>query len=144
MKRLVLIAALACSACGSPTTPSAPTPVPLDLSGTWNGTYSSAVLGFGSAVVTLSQIGSTVSGTWSTRPSANGGSGVGAGTVGGSTGGATGNTGTFTLTMSPSDPRNCPFSSTVTVFLAQRQMTGQWVTINCTVTASGTLILSKH
>lgn len=142
-KAALLVCAMACGACGSDSTPAAPTPpAALNVAGTWDGTYSSAQLGFGSATLSLSQSGTAVSGTWSTRPSAGGGNGVGSGTVSG-TNDLTGNSGTFVLTMSPSDPRTCPFRSTMTVFIAQRQMTGSWVTTNCTVTANGGLILTK-
>ena len=114
----------------------------MNVSGIWPGTYSSAQLGVGRATLTLSQRGSTIGGTWSTTPDADGGSAIGAGTVSGTIA-ATGNSGTFVLTLSPSDPRSCPFSATMLVFLAQRQLTGNWATVACTVTANGTLILSK-
>lgn len=131
------------AACGGDSNPNAPSnSQTLNVSGIWSGTYSSSQLGFGRATLSLSQGGTVVSGTWSTSPDAGGGSGAGSGTISG-TMTATGTSGTFTLTMSPSDPRTCPFSSTMTAFLAQRQMTGQWVTFNCTVAASGGLILTK-
>lgn len=141
----VLFAAFAI-ACGSTTTPTAPKvvqPTTLNVAGTWTGTYASGQLGFGTATLALTQAGTTVGGTWSSAPSPGGGADIGAGTVSG-TNPLTGNSGTFTLTLSPSNPTFCPFRSTMTVFLAERQMTGEWVTVTCTVTASGTLILKKN
>jgi hypothetical protein len=137
-----------CGGGGSGVSPLVPTLAPtiapaiMNVAGIWPGTYSSAQSGFGRATLTLSQSGSTIGGTWSTTPDPGGGSAIGAGTVSG-TMKATGNSGMFVLTLSPSDPRSCPFSATMLVFLAQRQLTGNWATVTCTVTANGTLSLSK-
>lgn len=112
-----------------------------NVSGTWVGTYSSAQLGSGQATLSLIQSGSSLSGTWSTARDSGGS--IGAGTVSGSNM-VTSDSGSFGLDLAPSDPTRCPFRATVTYSLPQKQMTGQWVTVNCTVAATGGLNLSKR
>jgi hypothetical protein len=127
--RALVLLSLLSAACGSTSTPTAPsTPSmqaqSLNASGTWTGTYASAQVGYGKATLSLAQSGTAISGTWSTTPDPGGGSGVGGGTITG-VNPLTGNSGVFTLMLIPSDPRTCGFQSTMTIFLAQRQMTGE-------------------
>lgn len=141
MKRTLLFLALLAAGCGSsPNTPGQDG----NVSGTWTGTYSSAILGPGNATLNLVQSGSALSGTWSTTPTGvgSGSRAPNSGTVTGTNGG-TRDSGTFTVDLAPSNPATCPFRATMTYFLTQAQMTGDFVTTNCTVAASGVLILHK-
>jgi hypothetical protein len=126
-------------------TPFAPAP-PLgaitNVAGTWEGSYNSSQIGYGRATLSMTQSGGTVGGTWSTTPSAGGGNGAGAGTISGVIT-TTSTSGTFALTFSPSDPRDCPFRGTMTASLAQKQITGDWVSVNCSATVNAGLILTK-
>ena len=141
----------------------------LTIAGTWHGTYSSGQLGYGRAVLALTQSDTIVSGTWSITPDAKtkysftekpDGSVEkvktwgGAGTVSGTRGTATpdGRSVTFPLTLSPSDPRTCELRATMTttIFPAAtpdgrmaRHLLGEWVTFNCEVTATGGFILAR-
>lgn len=143
MRRLILLLALFASACGGGNSPTSPTPqAALTVSGTWRGTYASAQIGFGRATLVLTQSGDGVSGNWSTTPDPGGGNGVGAGTVSGFLSGSSPQSRPISLTMTPSDPRTCPFQFTGTAS-ATSGVFGQWVATNCTVTASGSLILSR-
>lgn len=138
MRRSALLLILTVAACGS--NPNAPGKSG-NVSGTWTGTYSSAFLGRGNATLNLVQSGASLSGTWNTTPTV-GGSAPNSGTVSGTNGG-TSDSGTFTIDLTPSNPTTCPFRATMTYFLAQAQMTGDFVTTNCTVAASGGLILHR-
>lgn len=137
MKRTLLLFALVVAGCGSPNTPGEDG----NISGTWTGSYSTNNLGLGAGTASLSlvQTGSAVSGTWRATPINGTSTG---GTVSG-TNGSTRSDGTFTIDLNPSDPRSCPFRATMTYFLNQNQMTGDFVTFNCTVAANGVLILRK-
>lgn len=138
MRALMLVAALfVLPACGS-SNPAAPTPVTLSLPGTWAGNYTSAQLGTGTLRLVLTYSGSSVGGTWSTTGSAGNASGTVSGMAPSLTSGAT-----FTLMLSPSDPRTCPFQMTMTVQAHLKQLLGNWVTVNCTVTANGSVILTQ-
>ena len=141
MRILILLSALLVSACGAKANPVAPQPpVTLSLPGTWTGTYSSAQLGAGTARFVLTHQGSAVGGTWSITATRTGetSSGTVSGTASNLTSGAT-----FTLTLASSDPRTCPFQSTMTALAHLNELLGDWVTTNCTVAASGTLILRR-
>lgn len=138
MRPVILVLALLAAGCGSsPNTPGKSG----NVSGTWTGTYSSAQLGPGTATLNLVQSGAALSGTWSTTPTVVGRA-PNSGTVSGTNAG-TNDSGTFTIDLAPSNPATCPFRATMTYFLMQAQMTGDFVTTNCTVAASGGLILHK-
>lgn|SRR3990167_3661479 len=149
MRQLILIAALACMGCGSG--PTAPTPAPptstpaqtLNVSGTWRGTYASAQIGYGRATIVLTQTGTSLSGTWSTTPDVGGGSSIGAGTLSGALSAPSSSIARpIALTFTPSDPRTCPFQFTGSASTSSG-IFGQFVSTNCTVTASGSLILDR-
>ena len=141
LKHLIVIAIAALfTGCSAPTT--APTaPVSLSVAGNWSGDYSTDD-GSGSIKFSLTQVGVIVGGTWTIDPNFAGNPPVRppatSGTVSGSNSltGAVG--GTFRLTFSQSDPRNCPFESTMTL-VTTTQMTGLWVSTNCTKAVSGRL-----
>jgi hypothetical protein len=46
------------------------------------------------------------------------------------------------MTMSPSDPRTCPLTATVTV--SGSNMTGTYATFSCTVASAGGVTLTKQ
>ena len=122
-------------ACGG-TSPTAPSPpVTPSIAGLWSGTYASAEIGFGTATMSVTQTGSNVSGTWSTRSSTGTTS---AGTISGTVSVSR----DVALRFNPSDPRTCPFQFAGITYSTQRRIDGQFVTVNCTVAASGTLILN--
>jgi uncharacterized membrane protein len=141
----------------------------LTIPGTWYGTYSSSELGYGSAILALTQSGTIITGTWSVTPDAKAKHSfikkpdgtiervetwVGAGKVTGTSGTVTpdGKSVTFPLTLSPSDPRTCELRATMTTTVfpfatpdgrMARHLLGEWVTFNCAVTATGGFILAK-
>lgn len=100
------------------------------LTGTWAGsTTNSQTQETGSARATLTQVGASLSGTWSVNyPSLGTNSGTLSGTVTGSA---------VSVTLYPADPLGCEQSVTATV--RGSRMRGTWSTINCTVTASGSV-----
>lgn len=132
---IVCTLAIGCSGSQSPTAPTAPT-IP-SIAGAWAGTYASAQLGFGRVTLNLAQTSSTISGTWSTT--ATDGTGV---TNSGTISGTVNTSRDVVLTMTPSDPRLCPYRFTGMTYSTERRIDGQFVTVNCTVAASGTLIVS--
>lgn len=145
-RALACLLLLSVYACGSDS-PSSPTPpvAPnlLNVAGLWSGTYSSATLGFGTALLSLSQNGGGVLGTWSSRPDPNGGAGLSGGTITAVIS-TRGTSGSVTFLLSPSNPLTCSFQATLEVFQTQGQMAGQWAAVNCSVTATGTLILARQ
>ena len=126
MKRLalVLVTALAVSACGGSSSPTAPTQSAINISGTWVEAGSPLTL-------TISQSGNRITGTWSLT-------GIG-GTVTGSSAGRS-----VTLTFNPSDPRDCQISFTGTVASGDRRIDGTAATTNCTVSFGGASTLIKQ
>ena len=135
-RRLVLcvcvIGAVAFSACDghSPTSPSSTT-----VTGTWTGSIASTLSGPATARVTLAQSGSSITGTWFVTsdidPSAAN-SGTLSGTIAGSA---------LSLTLTPSDPRTCPFDLTATV--SGNRLVGTYAAFNCTVAISGAIDLTR-
>ena len=113
------------------TGPSSPSDV--FLSGIWTGSLES-MSGPVTARVTMTQIGSSLSGTWS----------VDATSFAGANGGRlSGNVNGFNVAfaLTPSDPLNCLFS--VAVRVTGNTMTGTYNTLNCTVVPSGTISLTR-
>ena len=105
------------------------------LSGIWTGTLENSISGPATARVTITQVGSSLTGTWS----------VDATNVAGANGGSlfgrvTRDIVSFELT--PSDPLNCFFSVTARV-TDGNTITGIYDTFNCTVVPSGIISLTK-
>ena len=145
MKRLCVVGALVLAAvgCGE----DGPT-FPIDrgdVSGTWTGNYSSASFGTGTVELRISQNGSFVNGTWSTRAGLPGYIDQ-SGTVDGLNT-STGSSGTLTIDFIPGNPRECPYRGAMTYFSTgggNGQMTGTIVTYNCTVNATTSVILNRR
>ena len=143
---LVSIIVLGLSACGgdnkSPTSPTPipppPPPPPFSFTGTWTGpiTIAGAELPPGTATVTITQTGSSLSGTWSTvyptEPPLTT-SGAFSGTANGMA---------LQGTLSPSDPDLCSYTINATV--SGTVMTGTFATVNCTGSESGTVMLTRQ
>lgn len=132
VKRFIALAfALGLSACGG-SSPAAPSV--LQVAGTWSGSITSnQVSGSGPASVTLAQSGTALSGTWSVTGPDGPNSGALTGTVAGTS---------VTMTLTPSDPRTCPYNATVNV--AGNSMTGTYAAFNCSASASGGISLTKQ
>lgn len=65
MKRLLLVIALCCSACGSDTpTTASQVPQYAQISGSWSGTFESTTYSTVPIAVSLNQIAGAISGTW--------------------------------------------------------------------------------
>ena len=142
----MVLLSLALSACGgdnknpiAPTPTPAPTPapppLPFSFSGTWTGPITSNILGPGTATVTITQTGSSLSGTWATvypDPTIQG-----AGSFSGTARGMS-----LEGTLSPSDPTDCPYTINATV--SSNLMTGTYATFNCTGVDSGSIMLTKQ
>jgi hypothetical protein len=126
MRVRILIGILAClagAACGSsPTSPS-----DASISGTWSGPSGSQFV-----TVTFNQNGGSLQGTWSTSPVINGGQLTGSKTGAG-----------VQMTLSPSNPQNCPYTITATLSTATA-MSGTYASFNCTVAISGSISLNKQ
>lgn len=143
---LILVASSACGG-GSPSHPTAPTSVvvapqpTINLSGGWFGSWSSATLGYGPATLSIIQNGIQLSGNWSVTDQSRV---VTSGTIQGSVTNVNSiASGDVSMTMIPSDPRQCRFQFTGTGSTNIRSIFGQFVTTNCTVSASGTLIVDR-
>ena len=105
------------------------------LSGIWTGTLQSSISGPATALVTmtLTQVGSSLTGTWSVDVTSF------AGANGGRLSGAVrGNNVSFDLT----DPPNCLFRVTARV-TDGNTITGTYNTFNCTVVPSGIISLTN-
>ena len=118
-------------------TPDTPEPQQFSFSGTWTGPITSNFPGIppGTATATISQTGSSLSGTWATvypDPTFND-SGSFSGTASGMS---------FSGTLSPSDPNACPYTINATV--SENLMSGTYATFNCTFAVSGSISLTKH
>jgi len=132
LKKLIpVVMLLALAACGG-SSPSAPSTI--SVAGTWSGSITSnQVTGSGPASVTLAQSGTSLSGTWAVT----GPDGPNSGSLTGSVSGAS-----MTMTLTPSDPRTCPYNATVNI--SGSQMTGTYAAFNCTASASGGITLTKR
>jgi hypothetical protein len=118
-------------ACGG-SAPAAPSPA--SFSGTWNGTITSSLATASApATLTLSQDGSSLSGTWNLV----GPDGAATGSL---TGGAIGSL--LAMTLSPSVQTQCPYTVNATV--SNDRMTGVYASFNCTVVSSGSINLAKQ
>jgi hypothetical protein len=107
-----------------------------DVSGTYTGTIQDAFAGTGTLRATISQSGSSLSGTFQTTfpdPQQNN-SGTISGTVNGSV---------VTLTLTPSVPVFCAFNATLTQEDDDR-ITGTYVAVNCSVPDSGTISITRQ
>ena len=139
---IVGLALCTVAACGggnsSPTAPTPPPPTPpppFSFNGTWTGPITSNVVGPGTATVTITQTGSSLSGTWATvypDPMIQGGESF-SGTASGMS---------LSGTLSPSDPADCPYTINATV--SGNLMTGTYATFNCTGVDSGSIMLTKQ
>ena len=106
------------------------------LSGTYVGTIQDSVVGAGTVRITLSQTGSTLSGTWQmtfANPNFTN-SGSLSGTVSGQS---------ITLTLTPSNPTTCPFNVTATMMGANR-FVGTYAAFNCGDTVAGSLDVTRQ
>jgi hypothetical protein len=83
--------------------------------------------------MTLSQDGSSLSGTWNLV-------GPDGATTGSLTGGAIGSL--LAMTLSPSVQTQCPY--TVNASVSNTRMTGVYASFNCTVVSSGSIDLTKQ
>lgn len=138
MRIPLVLLALMLYGCGS--SPAAPTPTLVNVSGNWAGTYfaETGPATTGSTRLVLTQQGSGLTGTWSTQ----GGNGDGSGTASGTLNATSATAGSFTLRLTSSDPRFCGYQVTGTI-AAGSSMLGQWVTVSCSVAASGRISLSR-
>ena len=107
------------------------------FNGTWTGPITSNIVGIptGTATVTLTQTGSSLSGTWSTvypDPMIN------------NSGSFSGTASEMSLsgTLSPSDPTSCPYTVNATV--SGNLMSGPYAAFNCTAVISGSISLTKQ
>ena len=104
------------------------------LSGIWAGTLQDSSSGPATALLTITQVGTSLTGTWSVDATsfagANGGSLFGI--VNGSN---------VSIELRPSDTLTCSFSVTATA--SGNTITGTYVTFNCTVVLSDTISLTR-
>ena len=103
------------------------------LSGVWTGTLQNSTSGPATALVTMVQIGSTLTGTWSVDATIAGADG---GNLFGSVSGAD-----VMIGLTPSDPLACSLGVTATA--TGNTMTGTYVTFNCMVVLSDSISLTR-
>jgi hypothetical protein len=130
--------ALFAAACGhDSTSPTAPKPPVLDVSGSWSGhtVPNVAAFGNGAIVVTLAQGGSALSGTWGVAypDPANNNSGTLEGEVANNS---------IAATLSPSNPLACP--NKITGIYANNTITGTFATVNCLVSLAGSFSITRQ
>ena len=118
-------------------TPDTPEPQQFSFNGTWTGPITINVPGIppGTATATISQNGSSLSGTWATvypDPTLND-SGSFSGTASGMS---------LSGTLSPSDPTTCPYTINATV--SGNLMSGKYAAFDCTDAVSGSISLTKQ
>ena len=117
--------------------PDTPEPQQLFFNGTWTGPVTSNFPGIppGTGTITITQTGSSLSGTWATvypDPTFND-SGSFSGTASGMS---------LSGTLSPSDPTDCPYTINATV--SGNLMSGTYATFDCTFAVSGSISLTKQ
>jgi hypothetical protein len=129
--RRCLVIALTAVACTSSTSPSG-----ANVAGNWSGTLTSSYAGSGTVGFSLSQSGSSVSGTWFTTfgNSANNNSGSLSGNLNGST---------ITAVLTPSNPLGCPSNVTGTLN-GSTSITGTYAAFSCSVSDGGPFTVTKH
>ena len=142
-RSIAVLALCITAACGggnsSPTapTPTPPPPPPFSFNGTWTGPITSNVPGVppGTATITITHTGSSLSGTWATvYPDST------FNTAGSFSGTASGMS--LEGTLSPSIPTECPYTINATV--SGNLMTGTYASFNCSGVLSGTISLTKQ
>jgi hypothetical protein len=103
-----------------------------DISGNYLGTLQDNLTGStGSITASLTQNGSAVVGTFLTTFIGTQGAIGNGGNVSGAVSGSS-----VTLTVNPSDPRDCPFTATGSI--DDDEITGVYSAFNCSVSAGGT------
>lgn len=117
--------------CGGSDSPAAPS---FTFSGNWQGVAQDSAAGTGVFRATLTQNGSSVTGTWFIQfPAA-------AFQNSGSVSGTATNT-SLSLTLTPSDPTTCPFRLSANA--SGNQMSGTYAAFNCTGSIAGTFTASR-
>ena len=106
------------------------------LTGTWTGTIQDSLAGTGTALLTFSQTGSNVSGTWqfTFQNLVNNAAGTLSGTAGDPA---------IALTLSAAQPQACSFT-VVANFDDDDHVTGTYTTFNCTLSQSGSLDVNRQ
>jgi hypothetical protein len=132
MRQMILCGVVCLAgACGG-SSPAAPSQA--SFSGTWKGTITSSLAtGSTPATLTLSQSGSSLSGTWNLV-------GPDGPTAGSLTGGAVGSL--VAMTLTPGVQTQCPYTVNATV--SNTRMTGVYASFNCTVVSSGSIDLARQ
>jgi hypothetical protein len=102
-----------------------------DISGNYLGTLQDNTGSTGSIIASLTQNGSAVVGTFRTTFLVGNGAIGNGGNVSGAVSGSS-----VTLTVNPSDPRDCPFTATGSI--DDDEITGVYSAFNCSVSAGGT------
>jgi hypothetical protein len=135
MKRLLDgVALFGVVGCGSDPSPTTPTPPPANFNGNWVGAVQDSVVGQGLARLTLTQSGSTVTGSYATsypNPNYNGG--------GNFSGQASGSS--ISGTIQQSVATACPY--TVNATLSGNTISGTYAAFNCTSVDTGTFSLTR-
>ena len=117
--------------CGGSDSPAAPS---FTFSGNWQGVAQDSAAGTGVFRATLTQNGGSVTGTWFIQfPAA-------AFQNSGSVSGTATNT-SLSLTLTPSDPKTCPFHLSANG--SGNQMSGTYAAFNCTGSIAGTFTASR-
>ena len=121
---------LVAARCGNntPTLPSA------FLSGIWTGTLQDSTSGPATAVLTITQVGTELTGTWSVDATSFAGANSGSllGIVNGPN---------VSIELTPSDPLTCSVSVTATV--TGNTLAGTYITFNCTVVLGDSISLTQ-
>ena len=132
MQRALVIAAVALlAACAAKSSTAPPN---FNVTGSWSGSISDALVGTGALSMSLAQTGDSVTGSWSTTY---------ADTMYNLTGRAAGHVigSTFTVLLRPFSPPTCqygPFQFTATQ-AGGASISGTYTTVQCTVADSGTI-----
>jgi hypothetical protein len=132
---VVVVGILLLGAIGCSSSPAAPTPSSEDISGTWSGSILTTN-GLNTISMTFAESGASLSGSWSSLFPSNTAVNSG-GQLTGSKNGAN-----VAVTLTPSNPLNCPYTFNATVGTLT-SMAGTFAAFNCTVSSSGQLTLTK-
>jgi hypothetical protein len=132
---LALAFALAWGACGGSSSTS---PTSVSLNGNYSGPIADTVYGSGTILMTLSQNGSGLTGTYSSQFPAAGVQG------GGSMSGTVNNGQSLSASLQPSNPILCPYQLTGTIAGGGASISGTFASFNCTVTETGTFNVSRQ